>query len=336
MAEAGEDTEHLKQGTEFVLGLSPDDLLQILKAALPQRLDVFQELMEWAVPDHMFGTARALLSARYNGVVKSFSEAKGYGFITSPEITEAFGQDLFIHRDQLKGFSPGTKVNFAILLNKGKAHAFDVASDSNPALPSANAQWQQASQWQAPYFAAGNGVAWGKDGMGAWGYGDDWAGFGKDGKGNWGKGEAKGFKGQFGDKGTAVTWSKGGTARLDQGKPSCGKGQPPIAEVKTGGYAFSGEVPSSAVQIEGVTDRRWNGSVKSAKEGKFGFLVSEELTAATSEQLQNGSQDIYVHWNHVKDFSIGEAVSFSVIVNEKGGLKAVNVQSMNAKRPRTS
>jgi len=376
-----QDADHIKQGTDYLLSHRTDDLLTILKAVLPQRLTEFQELMEWAVPDHMFGTARALLSARYHGVVKSFSETKGYGFITSSEITEAFGQDLFAHRDQLKGFAPGIKVNFAILLNKGKAHAFDVVADnkeSPSASPTANLsvkggdqwqkgasptanlsdkggdQWQKGSQWQAPYFAGGyDGGAWGKDGAGwgkdgkggAWGFGDEWGGFGKDAKGwgnDWGKGEAKGFMGQYSDKGTAAAWqSKGGTVRLnDQGKANCGKGQPP-PEVRTGGYAFSGAVPSSAVQIEGVTDRRWNGLVKSAKEGKFGFLVSEELTAASP---QTGSQDIYVHWNHVKDFTIGDAVSFAVIVNEKGGLKAVDVQAIGiyfedsegAKRARTS
>mmetsp|Transcript_9719 Transcript_9719/g.15530 ORF Transcript_9719/g.15530 Transcript_9719/m.15530 type:complete len:362 (+) Transcript_9719:72-1157(+) len=348
-----EDADNIKQGTDYVLGLAPDALLEILQAVLPQRIDVFQELMEWAVPDHMFGTARALLSARYHGVVKSFSEEKGYGFITSAEITEAFGQDLFIHRDQLKGFAPGTKVNFAILLNKGKAHAFDVAADdkySSPASPvtqqspsqnGKGSQWQGA-QWQAPYFAGGyDGVAWGKDGAGwgkdgkggAWGYGDDWGGFGNAAKGwakDWGKGDAKGWgkdNGQFSDKGTPYAWSKGGTVRLnDLGKASCAKGQPP-SDTRTGGYAFAGEVPSSAVQIDGVTDRRWNGLVKSAREGKFGFLVSEELTAASAGKI-DASQDIYVHWNHVKDFNIGDAVSFAVILNEKGGLKAVDVQAI--------
>merc|ERR1719401_2278502 len=130
----------------------------------------------------MFGTARALLSARYNGVVKSYSDAKGYGFITSQEITDAFGQDLFAHKDQLKGVSAGAKVNFAILLNKGKAHAFDVVPDkdsipANPVAqqqpaPNKGGQWQKGGdQWQAPFFAGGydgNGAGWGKDGAG-WG-----------------------------------------------------------------------------------------------------------------------------------------------------------------------
>jgi len=109
--------------------------------------------------------------------------------------------------------------------------------------------------------------------------------------------------------------------------------------VRTGGYAFKGDVPSSAVQIEAVTDRRWNGSVKSAKEGKFGFLVSEELTAAASAKQLTAEQDIYVHWNHVQNFPIGAEVSFTVILNEKGGLKAVDVQPSQprptSKRPRT-
>jgi len=134
---------------------------------------------------------------------------------------------LFVHRDQPKGFTRpgdagGTKVNFAILLNKGKAHAFDVALDKDaapasgatmPQSPNPNGkglQWQQGGQWPAPYFAKGyDGAGWGKDAAawgkdnckgGAWGFGDDWGGFGNWGK-DWGKGEAKGCMGQSGDKG---------------------------------------------------------------------------------------------------------------------------------------
>lgn len=72
---------------------------------------------------------------RYTGQVKSFSATNGYGFLTSPEVTAAFGQDIFVHQlevDKITGVpkSPlpcGTTVTFTVVPNKrGQPQARDL------------------------------------------------------------------------------------------------------------------------------------------------------------------------------------------------------------------
>eukprot|EP00397_Hematodinium_sp_SG-2012_P033165 GEMP01035393.1.p1 GENE.GEMP01035393.1~~GEMP01035393.1.p1 ORF type:complete len:310 (+),score=53.29 GEMP01035393.1:109-930(+) len=72
---------------------------------------------------------------RYSGRVKSFSATNGYGFLTSPEVTAAFGQDIFVHQlevDKITGVpkSPlpcGTNVSFTVVPNKrGQPQARDL------------------------------------------------------------------------------------------------------------------------------------------------------------------------------------------------------------------
>lgn len=54
---------------------------------------------------------------RYNGSVKSFSQANGYGFIASAEIIKAYGRDTFLHKAQAGNFKVGDQVSFYIELN---------------------------------------------------------------------------------------------------------------------------------------------------------------------------------------------------------------------------
>merc|ERR1711904_286864 len=93
---------------------------------------------------------------------------------------------------------------------------------------------------------------------------------------------------------------------------------------KSAGVAHSnGQVAggsiTSAVEMPGVTDRRFSGVVKSLKDQKFGFLTCEELQ-------EIDSQDIFVHWTNLQGFTVGSEVSFAVVVNDKGGFKAVDLQ----------
>jgi len=86
--------------------------------------------VDWAVPDLAYGSARALTDVRYTGTIKSYNPLCGYGFITGPAITEAFGKDLYLSSHQVGNFSIGDEVAFAVLLNKGKPQAFDLTPTS--------------------------------------------------------------------------------------------------------------------------------------------------------------------------------------------------------------
>lgn len=65
-------------------------------------------------------------SRRFNGRVKSFSGANGYGFLTGPDILSVFGADIFVHQlevdkltNQTKCQIPcGTAVSFTVVPNK--------------------------------------------------------------------------------------------------------------------------------------------------------------------------------------------------------------------------
>jgi len=57
---------------------------------------------------------------QFSGTIKSFKEEKGWGFVTSPAISQLFGKDLFIHKRELNGLDPepGLQVRFTVHLNE--------------------------------------------------------------------------------------------------------------------------------------------------------------------------------------------------------------------------
>lgn len=86
------------------------------------------------------------------------------------------------------------------------------------------------------------------------------------------------------------------------------------------GVGDMGEASKSAVEVPGVTDRRFVGTVKSR--GKdYGFVLCEEFAFA----YQHGD-NVYVHVTSLRDFKPGDQVSFAVLVNEKGKPQAVDLQ----------
>lgn len=93
----------------------------------------------------------------------------------------------------------------------------------------------------------------------------------------------------------------------------------------------------SKVEVEGVTDNRYVGVVKRFTPGKFGFIQCDD---SSLQQFGEAFQDIYVHWNQIGEFAVGDTVSFGVVVNEKNGVKAVDLaapegsEEKSKKRPR--
>eukprot|EP00927_Polykrikos_kofoidii_P069929 TRINITY_DN6567_c0_g1_i1.p1 TRINITY_DN6567_c0_g1~~TRINITY_DN6567_c0_g1_i1.p1 ORF type:complete len:311 (+),score=74.11 TRINITY_DN6567_c0_g1_i1:69-1001(+) len=66
---------------------------------------------------------------QYEGVIKSFSEANGYGFIESPAITaQGYGNDVFLHRNEVKEIPVGSKVVFhAYVTSKGQVRGRELS-----------------------------------------------------------------------------------------------------------------------------------------------------------------------------------------------------------------
>merc|ERR1740139_1242304 len=71
-----------------------------------------------------------LTGNRFLGVVKSFNEEKGFGFIRSDEVHSSHGQDVFLHHRQLGSFAVGSLVTFAVKVNdKGQPRAYDLTDN---------------------------------------------------------------------------------------------------------------------------------------------------------------------------------------------------------------
>jgi len=82
---------------------------------------------------------------RFVGSVKSFSVANGYGFVASPEVSTAFGRNVYINQielDKMTGVSKsqiacGTIVSFTVVLNKkGQPQAREVCVENTVAAQS--------------------------------------------------------------------------------------------------------------------------------------------------------------------------------------------------------
>merc|ERR1711870_228541 len=61
-----------------------------------------------------------ITNKRFQGTIKTFNIQNGFGFISSPELAAAFGEqvDAFLHRDEIGSHEVGTNVTFAVILSK--------------------------------------------------------------------------------------------------------------------------------------------------------------------------------------------------------------------------
>lgn len=127
--------EGFENGVALLASLDESVALEIIRAFLVERPALLQALCDWAVPEHAFPSSK-IVEARQHGHVKSFNMETGYGFISSPELMNAFGKDIFLSSHQIEGrghsfdsFRAGQGVSFSIFLNKGKLQAYDLSPD---------------------------------------------------------------------------------------------------------------------------------------------------------------------------------------------------------------
>ena len=87
-------------------------VLQVLTEVLRNRPSVAPRIVSFACPKLTYAPARGLVEKRAMGMLKSLSATTGFGFITCPELREAFGQDVFLHVKQITAYQgllmPGT------------------------------------------------------------------------------------------------------------------------------------------------------------------------------------------------------------------------------------
>jgi len=401
MAEQAEVSPNVAVAMEAIASLTDEELLDSLAAVLVERTTVLQSLIDWAVPEHAYVPSKVITEQRFEGRIKSYSEKDCYGFIDSPGIKEAFGNDVFVHGGQLGNNAIGTEVNFAVLLNKDhKPQAFDITpgkaeeycvtkrqgTDGGSKGKSGKGEWgglpgKAVCAGKGAWSYDGEAYAWGKGGLNgakaqgekgngakAWpgdkgGAGKAWAGDKGDGgkawagdKGDGGKAWAsdkgdKGGKGakatmtpsfvkSFGAKAASPNFAKGASAKGAPPGFAKGVGEKSAGNAKgatktSGGKNQPPKAPKTSMEIPGVTDSRFVGSIKSFSEkGGYGFITCEEVCS-----FFEGVSEVFLHRAQFAGFSVGDEVDFAVSINKDGKPQAQDLQPIGgkgAKRRRTA
>lgn len=332
--------------------MDDEDLLVLLQSILQDRTGVLQALVDWAVPGFVYIPSKAITEHRILGTVKSCNHDSGNGFISCPEVQEVFNTDVFLHASQTAGVQVGDAVNFAVLLNKDqKPQAFDVLLGEPGARPGKGAP----APWKG-------GDEWGGEAKGSWG-GKAWAA-------EWSPSahpmaspaasappahvpvappavperippaapqSAHPMAAPSPVKGKGYGEGYGKGYGKDAGE-SYGVPVPPVPPAAVHGLAKGGKASpkgkSGAGHMEGVTDRRFEGSVKSFNFTKgFGFICSEEVQGIFGQGI-----DVFVHHAQIGDFQVNDQVSFAIILNKDQKPQAMEVwpAAEAAKRSRWS
>lgn len=93
------------------------------------RLKEIPDPSTWKVDPSAQGTSLGnvvIADVKYTGTVKPFGPGAAFGFISSPEILEGFGKDVFVTINELEYLRSGQQVSFRIEIHKGKPQAFDI------------------------------------------------------------------------------------------------------------------------------------------------------------------------------------------------------------------
>lgn len=143
--EAAPGVEELQSLAETVVALDEQSAVSVICSVLESRPDLAPTVVAFCVPDLTYPPAKAITERRSVGYVKSFNGEKGFGFIACEELSQVFGNDVFIVAAQLGDMPVGAEVSFAVALNKdNKPQAYDVVPVSGwraQAPQAAPARW---------------------------------------------------------------------------------------------------------------------------------------------------------------------------------------------------
>lgn len=145
-----------------MVALDEQSAVSVICSVLESRPDLAPTVVAFCVPDLTYPPAKAITERRSIGFVKSFNPDKGFGFIACDELSEVFGNDVFVVAAQLGDIPVGSEVSFAVALNKdNKPQAYDVNPANGWSGPAA--QVAPARSW--PTQEKGGG-SWGGGGGG--------------------------------------------------------------------------------------------------------------------------------------------------------------------------
>lgn len=118
----------LQQIVDTLAALDEDSVINVITSIMSARPELAPSVVNFAVPDLTYPPAKALSERRSSGVIKSYNEEKGYGFIQCQELHDVFGNDVFLHSKQnAANFTAGSPVTFSVVLNKdNKPQAYDL------------------------------------------------------------------------------------------------------------------------------------------------------------------------------------------------------------------
>mmetsp|Transcript_68700 Transcript_68700/g.164911 ORF Transcript_68700/g.164911 Transcript_68700/m.164911 type:complete len:432 (+) Transcript_68700:45-1340(+) len=282
---------------------------------------------------------------QYKGVIKSFVEAKGYGFVACEETFALYNRDVYLPHAKATGFRVGQEVLFNVGL-----HPDPVSGESRPVVaemfpmsieyvdPKLEKAQKQATKGDGGFAGCGGGKGDSKGGSGfgkgcggggGGGGGDgDWSDWGM---GDWSSWMGKGgmpammaamWKGmmmsQFGGKGMMDWFGGGGGGGWADGKDggagtaACGSGKP--------WAAGKGKAQSSKPCGKGSKGGEEHiGTVKSFSDKTgYGFIACPEVFA------QYG-RDVFVKGEDLNGLPVGTQVGMKVAPNDKGMPQAQSV-----------
>ena len=92
--------------------------LQLKPGIIPSVIEYSGAVIAAAVQDPADAIRNAeMLQGRYVGIIKSFNDEKGYGFVYCAEIQQLHSCDSFLHQNQRMGLPVGAEVSFEITLS---------------------------------------------------------------------------------------------------------------------------------------------------------------------------------------------------------------------------
>jgi len=131
---------HVSDTVKFRVFLNKDGMPQAKELDLTSRGTQMKLLTVPAIPNiqsHVAPPSSMALPAvpdqRFYGAISRFNHEKGFGFISCPEMKKHYPKDVFLHKEQIGLFTPGSNVSFAVFYNKdGMPQAKDLAQDGSP------------------------------------------------------------------------------------------------------------------------------------------------------------------------------------------------------------
>lgn len=264
------------------------------------------------------------------GTVKSYNAEKGWGFVTSPEVVEMYGKDVFFMKSSVVGgvIERNQQVSFTVVSGTKGMQAEKVcpispapAMHRDSAFPAMRAPpplmipvVPQMPRMLAPPPSAASAARPAPDQLffgAVKGYNEE--------KG-WGHISCEAAKAVYGKEVFLLRSTLGG-ALVEAGtllafKVTMAAKGPQACEVTV--------LPAETFQFEGQPGREFVGTVKMFNaEKRWGFVTSDEITALFS------GKDIFLHQNALQDAAslpeVGQQVRFSIEVGESGKLQAKEV-----------